>query len=283
MESIAIVIVLLMLQFRVNLPESVREQWFFQWADISHAFPMGRWCHVILTLGIPCFIAVLLLVISSHLGFIVELVVYVLILLLAITPKPIFSSMFEVLEKWQLDKVEDVPEVLESLTDQTIDCEDKPLDHLRMTQNTVFITAALRSWFAPIFWFVVVNPVAALLYRLIQLMVEFQSEKNEEVTTILKQLLDWLEWPAARLLGLSFIVSGKAGEVFSSWCEGILSIKRPNEVFLNEQMNIALAIEPEDNETQIAVLQDRVSREVPAIKSLIVRCFLLVAVVALVV
>jgi AmpE protein len=282
MESISIVIVLLMLQFRIELPESIREQWFFQWADISHGFPMGRWCHVVLALGVPCFIAVLLLYLACQLGFLVEIIVDVFILLMAVVPTPLFSSMFNVTEKWQLDQVEDVPEILEELTDEPVDCEDNPLDQLRGMQNTVFIMAALRSWFVPIFWFFLVSPVAALLYRLIQLMVEFHVEKNEEVNHILKQLLDWIEWPVARILGLCFIVSGKVGEVFSAWCEGVLSIKRPNSEFLSDQLNVALAIEPQDNESQLPVLQDRVSREVPAIKSLIIRCFILVAVIALI-
>ncbi|MDP5072007.1 MAG: regulatory signaling modulator protein AmpE [Congregibacter sp.] len=75
-----------------------------------------------------------------------------------------------------------------------------PSTHPRDFQRLVY--SGYARWFAPLFYFAVGGPLAALLYRAVS------ELARDNPDSLYLRLLHWLDWVPARLLGLSFALSG---------------------------------------------------------------------------
>ena len=78
--------------------------------------------------------------------------------------------------------------------------------------------SALRRWFAPLLWFLVLGPAGALLYRLVERAALADAGllpvENAGGT---RTLLRWLEWPVAQLMALALALAGNFDRVFRAW------------------------------------------------------------------
>lgn len=80
---------------------------------------------------------------------------------------------------------------------------------------------ALRRWFGVLFWFLVLGPCGALLYRLTALASEggYARKLPAEAGEGARTLLQLLDWPVAQLLTLSLALVGNFDTVLSAWRE----------------------------------------------------------------
>ena len=80
---------------------------------------------------------------------------------------------------------------------------------------------AQRRWFGVLFWFLLLGPVGALLYRLSVLSVEGEMATQLPATTGegARRLLAVLDWPVAQLMTLAMALVGNFDTVFSVWRE----------------------------------------------------------------
>ena len=78
---------------------------------------------------------------------------------------------------------------------------------------------ALRRWFAPLFWFLLLGPLGSVLYRL--LAQSSQGLQSQLLSTEERRAGDLplavLEWPVAQLMTLSMALVGNFDTVFSAW------------------------------------------------------------------
>lgn len=78
--------------------------------------------------------------------------------------------------------------------------------------------SALRRWFAPLLWFLLLGPAGALLYRLTERAAlahaDLLPQENAEGA---RTLLRWLEWPVAQLMALALALAGNFDRVFRAW------------------------------------------------------------------
>ena len=79
--------------------------------------------------------------------------------------------------------------------------------------------SALQRWFGVLFWFLLLGPVGALLYRLSALAGEgeFASLLPPETLAGVRKLHALLDWPVAQLMTLSMALVGNFDTVFSAW------------------------------------------------------------------
>ncbi len=79
--------------------------------------------------------------------------------------------------------------------------------------------AGLARWFGPLFWFIVLGPCGAVLYRLTQLARTraFGGELPTNHADALERLLRVLDWPAAHLMTLALAVAADFDAVASAW------------------------------------------------------------------
>ncbi|MCL7715367.1 regulatory signaling modulator protein AmpE [Stenotrophomonas mori] len=75
---------------------------------------------------------------------------------------------------------------------------------------------ALRRWFCPLFWFLLLGPSGAVLYRLLaEAPPVVPADADAPVAGRRAQAL--LEWPVAQLMALSMALVGNFDTVFSAW------------------------------------------------------------------
>ena len=81
------------------------------------------------------------------------------------------------------------------------------------------IVDALRRWFAPLFWFLLLGPSGVVLYRLLAQAV--QGPQSAAITAETREGGGWalalLEWPVAQLMVLSMALAGNFDTVASAW------------------------------------------------------------------
>jgi AmpE protein len=79
---------------------------------------------------------------------------------------------------------------------------------------------AQRRWFGVLFWFLVLGPVGALLYRLGTLASEDDlAELPPDTSTGARALLSVLDWPVAQLMTLALALVGNFDTVVGAWKE----------------------------------------------------------------
>ena len=78
---------------------------------------------------------------------------------------------------------------------------------------------ALHRWFGVLFWFLLLGPVGALLYRLTAFSVEgeFAQSLPTETREGARALYAVLDWPVAQLMTLSMALVGNFDAVFNAW------------------------------------------------------------------
>ena len=78
---------------------------------------------------------------------------------------------------------------------------------------------ALRRWFAPLFWFLLLGPAGVLLYRLLAQVVHGPqaADASADARAGAGWALALLEWPVAQLMVLSMALVGNFDTVFSAW------------------------------------------------------------------
>ncbi|OIQ82926.1 cobalamin biosynthesis protein CbiB [mine drainage metagenome] len=85
----------------------------------------------------------------------------------------------------------------------------------------VGIEATLRhahhDLFAPLFWFLLLGPAGALLYRLAYLLKNAWSEQHDDFGHFPQRLFDWLDWLPARFTAGCFAVVGDFEDAVYCW------------------------------------------------------------------
>ena len=78
--------------------------------------------------------------------------------------------------------------------------------------------AARRRWFGVLFWFLVLGPSGAVLYRLLAFAAEDAAAPLPgDNAGGAQRLLAWLDWPVSQLMALFMAVVGDFDTVFSAW------------------------------------------------------------------
>lgn len=101
----------------------------------------------------------------------------------------------------------------------------------------------LRELFAPLFWFLLLGPVAAIAYYFLRV----AAERIELAENGAEQLLYYANWPVVRLLGLSFALAGDFTTAWQRWREQIFRKEMPAIEFLDgcaAEAQIVKLVEP---------------------------------------
>jgi AmpE protein len=80
---------------------------------------------------------------------------------------------------------------------------------------------ALWRWFGVLFWFLLLGPFGALLYRLVALGAQGEAQRRlpEAASQAAAKTLGVLDWPVAQLMTLALALVGNFDGVFTAWKE----------------------------------------------------------------
>lgn len=272
MHFIAILIVLGMLQYLGTVKSFHQDKWFDHWSKyLVDSFGETLLVYVIAVL-IPSVLLFLLLLIIGGWGWgIVELAVFVLILAYSLGRGEFNTGMNAYVLAWEAGDYEKLPACIQSIDKDYLPDVGEGVQCTHVMARESFIYMGFTRLFVILFWFILLGPIAALIYRLTQLFLE--RYKVESVLAI----RDVMEWPAARLYGLTFALVGDFTQTITSWLSTLLATNITNKQVVHANALAALDfnmgwIEDRFCETHSMEEQARKARkEIQSIKQLMNR------------
>lgn len=208
------------------------DDWFESWQAwlISHAHRlpgiMRNWSGTlpVLALLLPLMpVALLLWLAEGHLfglltlGLHISLVVYCLARfnVMALIDNYLTGLRSGNFEAAYLVTVDQAPDLLNQRMDDYAVMHQQFLDAVLIT--------SFRRLFGVVFWYILLGPLAALLYFLLQLLVHTELLlEDRRVHDAWQRLLGLMEWVPARLLALAFALAGDFVAVFGRFREHLL-------------------------------------------------------------
>lgn len=116
-------------------------------------------------------------------------------------------------------------------------------------------SAANQRIFAVIFWFAVIGPMGAVLYRLLDI---YSTKATPDLAKIAKMSVDILDWIPIRILTFLFALAGNFNDVFAIWKKKVLKDMSVNPVLLTDggiaALDVARGQIPEDGSAEIETL-----------------------------
>ncbi|HEX2548334.1 MAG TPA: regulatory signaling modulator protein AmpE [Gammaproteobacteria bacterium] len=136
-----------------------------------------------------------------------ELIFGVVVLLYCLGPENLWVEIYKYIQAANQND----PTMMDHISKTFHISPDREMSFHEALTRAIFIKANDRI-FAVIFWFVVLGPLGAMLYRLITIFSEHQEWGLSDLSLKIKQILDWLP---VRLFALFFALGGHFTEVFS--------------------------------------------------------------------
>ncbi|WOJ94928.1 regulatory signaling modulator protein AmpE [Congregibacter variabilis] len=175
-----------------------RDRWLIQWDGFVALRFSAQMLRLVITLGVIAAVAYWALsLLEGWLFGLVELIAISGLFVWSLG-RADFHTALEQYEARASDDPEAARAALEDLWAPVDDADTEPAD--RALQRLVYCGYA--RWFAPLFYFVLAGPIAAVLYRAVAILAA-----NDRGPQYL-QVLRWADWIPARILGLTFALSG---------------------------------------------------------------------------
>lgn len=115
---------------------------------------------------------------------------------------------------------------------------------------------AQTSMFAVLFWFMVLGPAGAVLYRFSRLLSEqTYVEDSPQIRTTAMSWVSYLDWLPVRLLGLCFVLAGRFESAFKVWWGQIGTGPKNNIAYLEACSHAALEHSNDNPQMQWALYQ----------------------------
>lgn len=190
---------------------------------------------------IPLLVLVVLIqVVLRHTLFgLVEFLFQLFLFLYCLGPQNLWADTFACINALVQGDVQTAGDKLQAAFGVT-DVNSKQALHGQLVNN-IFI-AANRRIFAIVFWFLVLGPVGAVLYRTITLSAASfpKQEAAPELLQSARVVESTLDWIPVRILTCVFALSGHFVKVFSCWRKGSFMGFHENEALLTECGTAAL-------------------------------------------
>lgn len=192
---------------------------------------------------VPVLLVVLLLqfVMQSWLYGLAGLIFQILLLLYCFGPQNLWADAFGTITSLtQGDAGFASDKVKASFGLNAADSREPAKLH-QLLMNGIFVQANTRV-FAVVFWYAVLGPVGAVLYRLVALCAD--DEMFAQSARTVEQVLNWAP---ARLMTLLFALGGNFSHVVSCWRKKVNLGLSANDQFLIDCGAAALGREDQDN------------------------------------
>ncbi len=147
--------------------------------------------------------------------------------------------------------------VLEEAGSDPIEVEN--LQEFGRVASRALLYEGFQRWFPPALYFVLIGPVGAVAYRLIQL----ASHDSKVPVGSLRYLVDWLP---ARLLWLSFGIIGNLAALRGSISERMMDPEINTDDLLLEGLELALDVESQPGESNAPDPLKRIERVYDGVK-----------------
>ena len=148
------------------------------------------------------------------LGFLFNIVVF----LYCIGPQDLHNAAHKYLEALERGDQNDATAIAETMLDHTIPADESEL-HLEI--NKALLIATNERFLGVVFWFVLLGPMGAVLYRLSQILLKsLDTQSNAETSGFYQSaqlLFSLLNWIPSHLTAISYAVTGSFVDAIHQW------------------------------------------------------------------
>lgn len=241
MIFLSLIVALALVQWWGSGAPLQRDGWFFTWiekvqqTDFLTRVPGGFLLSAVL---VPCFVLGLLIwILACWWSPIWQFVIAVPVLLYSFGRGDFSASVKAYLVACKREDSVAASQLLEEMRGSPLhDAEQEAGDWYTLNQQALAVVAyrGFERMFAVLFWFVILGPVGALLYRLSMLY------RDHSPGPLAERWVWLLEWPVVRLMGLTWAMAGNFDTCFPRWKRALLNVSSPSAALLHDQLLGAL-------------------------------------------
>ena len=291
MQFIAMLAVLGLLYCWEAYPLLHNDSWFKQW----RGFCFSRLEQPLLAFAVSIFVPVaglaLVLLFLGHGHYIwglPEFLLCVLVLAYCLGRGDFDTILRDYNAAWARGDVDQLPEIIQRL-DADYSAEGASVNQIHAAGCERLLYVSFTRMFAVLFWFALGGPALALFYLLLNLSLQYErahlaqsgSDSSFDLVNLLTKLRDIMEWPAARLFSLTFLLAGDFSRALNSWLLTVMDAKLTNSQVIYRNALAALHLDSMDvpaGATAVSpTLTDLVSvaaAETHAMQQLVSRCLM---------
>ena len=246
MELFTVVIAIAFIQIWGNDNPLHKDDWFHWWlAKLNQQFHSTSLMYFAVSVFMPALVlAIVIFLLDRYSGWLV-LPLGVAVLLYSFG-RGEFNGI--VTEYTKACSIEDWPTAIGRAARIGVRTDDLSENDWNSLHSHVLDEAGYRGFermFAILFWFLLLGPIAAFVYRLIFLF----NRKYLSENYYAHKLLWLIEWPAVRVLGLSFALTGNFVGCYGRFKECLFCAKRKTIEVLSPMILGALSVDDELSQT----------------------------------
>lgn len=227
MIFLSILIALLLERITPQLIELRQFRWlhdYHQWmVDVLHLDRMGAWMGFVILMLPPLLVTWLLAAMFENALFgLFELAFNIAVVFLCLGPKELNGQVDQYLDAIDMGESQQRFNAASRLTRQAPAMELP--SQVEQVSKSIFVEANSRI-FALLFWFTLLGPVAAVLYRLLEQLLQQDLLQNSlnQIVDAMRSLLGWIDWLPAHLSLFAFMISGSFEEGLQAFRRGSVS------------------------------------------------------------
>jgi membrane protein required for beta-lactamase induction len=219
MSLLSVFFALIAEHFIPRLPELRRFDFFFRYVSWLRAklpffsFQNGTVVLVIVFAGI--LFAVWL--ISAMLGSVLALFSFlfgIAVLIFMIGPRDLEQDVQNVSTAFENNDIEGANHYVSQLANRTV--SEPPMQLAQTAKEEILLQANTRM-LGVFFWFTVLGPVGAVLFRITCLLKENQQNESDDFADASRELYRIMNWLPARICVLSYAIAGNFVDTMSYW------------------------------------------------------------------
>jgi len=211
---------------------------------------------VLLTLALPLIILLIAQWVIIGIFYPAIMLFDLLVLLYCLGPRYLNPELDRYITAVEYNDYSDAEAMARSFV---INGEDEP-----GTQKEILGSIILSSnqrLFGVLFWFIILGPFGALLYRLSCILWTRQYDIHGAYSDAVRQLYNILTWPVARLLAFSYALTGNMMRAIEAWRQ-----TESSSLQVNEKVMLATGFASLDDDISIGEMTD--DEYIDALKSL---------------
>ena len=186
--------------------------------EASPKLAKNPWWVLIILILLPVILLGLLLVVLDPVAYgLLALPVHLVVLIFSLGRGDLLADLGPFRDAWRRGDLQAAAHVAERDISVRAENGEQLLEHVQAH----LLWQAYQSFFAVIFWYFLLGPVAALSYRLLALAVE--HGKNSELVEHAQQMRHAFDWLPVRLLASSFALVGNFAAVSRVMLHELLS------------------------------------------------------------
>lgn len=269
MSLIAIILSLIIERFLGSMAELRQFGWFHHYSQMLSKWLRGRSflngaAVVMLLLAPPLIITGAIDYYLGNVGVLFVLAFSVLVLILSFGPSDLEAEVEAFIDACERDDEESAIWHAAELIGDEIPEHSAQLTR-RIMEST--LEQANERLLAVVFWFVLLGPVGALLYRLSQQLIIAERENGDGITEAAVRLHLILSWVPARMCALAYALAGSFVEAVHAWRNEPASWPESNRRTLIAAGVGALRLDPEEiEEDNLAQHIDMVSETLSLVR-----------------